>query len=159
MTRVVDLDDIAGLERAFHEIQHLMRIRESDPELRIDIERLLDGLCPSLTSQVRAELDEAIPAVVLEARWRDLIPNKFTLGSFPPGEGTAASSGSVRTEDSPHCLSGVVREMARFTDNLRLIAEGALKFADQLGIDEQEADEIVCTTLRAIYGGAPNGCG
>jgi hypothetical protein len=82
MTRLVNLDDIAGLEAAVAELERVHRIRQVEPELRENILRALDRaveigrLNEGNAEAIRAELDEVDPAVVLEAHWGDLIPDR-----------------------------------------------------------------------------------
>lgn len=67
MTRLVDLDDLAGLERAWAELERVHTIRQADPELREAIVRRCDGLHPDDAERVLAALDLAHPSAVLEA--------------------------------------------------------------------------------------------
>jgi hypothetical protein len=82
MSRLVNLDDVAGLEAAFAELERVHRIRQVEPELRADILRAIDRavevgrLSDDEAALFRAELDEVHPAVWLEEHWSDLVPDR-----------------------------------------------------------------------------------
>lgn len=82
MTRLVDLDDIAGLERAWAELQHLYAVRTADPELREAILARLDGLDAPLAEAIRMALDRFQPAVVLDGFVDWLTPDIKTVGFY-----------------------------------------------------------------------------
>ena len=65
--RLVDLDDPAGLERAWSELSRLRAIRAADPELREVILRRCERLTPDQAAPVLAALDEVHPQCVLSA--------------------------------------------------------------------------------------------
>ncbi len=79
--RLVDLDDLAGLERAWAELERVRSIRAVDPELREDILRRLDQIDPVTAAPVRAALDRMHPEMVLEAFFRTICPNRSTIGA------------------------------------------------------------------------------
>ena len=156
MSTTLDLANLSpdAILRLWEATRRVHAARASDPRLRADIlrrcQQLEDG---DLAATIRAELDETHPGVVLEAHWRELIPNRPALGAFPRHELIATGSPDQWIKDDPRRLTGVVHEMARFTENLKEIAQGALDLADRLGIDEQEADRIVCAAFRDSGGG------
>jgi hypothetical protein len=154
--RLVSLDDIAGLESAWHELRRAHEIKTADPELRRNIERavtiaLNDGrLTEDQATEISAELETTTPPVVLEAHWRELIPNRPTLGAFPRHEiGPAPDLGEWYRAD-PERLRRLVAEMGRFSTDLSKIAAVALDAADKFGIPEDVADRIISDALHAL---------
>lgn len=85
MTRLVDLDDLAGLERAWAELERVRTVRVADPELREAIERRLESLSSEEAAPVLAALDELHPEVVLESFFDVLageLLHKPTIGAL-----------------------------------------------------------------------------
>jgi hypothetical protein len=82
VTRLVDLDDVAGLERAWAELERLRYVRMADPDLRAGILRRLDHLDATVAEVIRTALDEWHPAVVLDAFCWDLVPEGPTIGVY-----------------------------------------------------------------------------
>lgn len=78
----VDLDDADDVLRVWAEANRILVHRAIDPELRGAISQRAGDLGAPLTSAIRAELDQATPAVVLEARWRELIYDRPAVGAF-----------------------------------------------------------------------------
>jgi len=78
----VDLNDIAGLERAWSELERVRAIRAIDPPLREAILRHVDRLEPAVAEPIRIALDQAHPEVVLAAYFTDIVPNRPTIGAF-----------------------------------------------------------------------------
>jgi hypothetical protein len=154
--RLVSLDDIAGLESVWHELQRAHAIQTADPELRRNIERavtiaLNDGrLTEDQATEISVELETTVPPVVLEAHWRELIPNRPAPGAFPRHEAGAAPDLGEWYRADPTRLCGLVAEMGRFSSDLKLIAASTLDAADKLGIPEDVADRIVSDALRAL---------
>lgn len=127
--------------------------READPELREAILRCCGALADrERAATIRAELDQAHPAIVLEANWRVLIGNRPALGSFtgafPRRDREVIPTANEWLKDDPRRLAGVVAEMRRFTSDLPKIVQSALDLADSAGIDEQLADRVICAALR-----------
>lgn len=77
---LVDLDDIAGLQRAWAELERVRAVRLVDPEYRAAIERLLPRLDPDDAEQVRSALDEFHPAAVADAFFEILAASVPTIG-------------------------------------------------------------------------------
>jgi hypothetical protein len=122
--------------------------RRIDPELRAAILRVAAKVAPDSIAQIEHELDEAIPAVVLEARQAELVENRPTLGAFPRRDTLSAPTADEWLREDPLRLRGVVFEACRFSDNDRQVAEGAVKLADSLGIDLRLAGDIIGAALR-----------
>ncbi len=72
--RLVDLNDIAGLERAWAELEAVRAVRAIDPELRANIERRLDRLDPDVAEPLRTDLDRIHPDAFLAAHFETLVP-------------------------------------------------------------------------------------
>lgn len=72
--RLVDLDDIAGLERAWCELERVRAIRALDPRLRENILRHVDRLPPDAAAPIRAALDQMHPDAVLAAYFDTIVP-------------------------------------------------------------------------------------
>jgi hypothetical protein len=68
----VDLDDAAGLEFAWMELERRRAIRRIDPELRAVILRRCERLTPDVAAPVRVALDEMHPELVLEVFFDNL---------------------------------------------------------------------------------------
>jgi hypothetical protein len=135
------------LAKLWLKVDELWRHRRIDPELRRDILRVAAKIAPALVGQLEDELDEAVPAAVLEAHWRELIPDRPTLGAIPgPGRLTAPSIEDWLRED-PRRLRGVVLEAARFCADDRRVVEGALSLAFELEINLSLAGDIVGQAL------------
>ena len=66
MTRLVDLDSIAGLECAWSELERRRELRDADPELREAIMRRCDYLSSDKAAPILVALDQVHPALVLE---------------------------------------------------------------------------------------------
>jgi hypothetical protein len=84
IVRLVDLDDLTGLERAWGELERLHALRAIDPELRANIERHLDQLDPADAAPIRAALDEIHPEAVLEVHFKTIVPNRPVIGALAP---------------------------------------------------------------------------
>jgi hypothetical protein len=76
----VDLDDTAGIERLWAELQHARAIRDADPPLRVAILRRCDGLSAEVAAPILTALDELHPEVVLEAYFTSIVPKMPTVG-------------------------------------------------------------------------------
>ncbi len=85
MTRLVDLDDVAGLERAWFELERVRAIRAIDPPLRENILRHVNRLAPDVAAPILAALDEVHPALVLAVHFETIVPNRPTIGAFRHG--------------------------------------------------------------------------
>ena len=82
----VDLDDAAGLELLWMELRRHRAIREADPELRHAILRRVDGMTDTVVpidsrDEILRALDRVHPAVVLEAFFTTLVPDRETIGA------------------------------------------------------------------------------
>jgi hypothetical protein len=124
-------------------VDELWRHRQLDPQLRRDILRVAEKVGPDLVAQLKLELDEAVPASVLEAHAHELIPDRPALGAFPSPDRLAAPSIEDWFRQDPRRLRGVVLEAARFCADDRLVVEGALSLAFKLEIDLSLAGDIV----------------
>jgi hypothetical protein len=153
----VDLDapDIAELESLWRELERRHAIRNADPKLRAAVIRrtnaaLADGrLDESGAAEIQAEIDKALPAVVLEAHFGELVSDCPALGAYARRSSPEAPTADERLREDPERrLSNVVQEMRCFGDELQRIIEAALDLADRLGIDELQADDIVAAALR-----------
>lgn len=153
------LSDLANLSpdqvlALWSKVEKAKATREADPELRAAILRRAEALDPSFAAQMRDQLDEAHPAVVLEAHFRDLIADMPALGSFagafPRRDRVVIPTPTEWLADDPRRLAGVVAEMGRFTEDRAKIVAGALALADTAGIDAELADRVVCAALRTL---------
>jgi hypothetical protein len=81
VTRLVDLDDAAGLELAWMELRRRHAIRDADPALRHAILRRCDRLDQAVAQPIRDALDELHPEVVLAAFLDVLAPDRPTIGA------------------------------------------------------------------------------
>ena len=74
MTRLVDLDDSVGLERAWAELERVHAVRAIDPDLYENIRRrceLLDD--PADAEPILRDLDQLHPALVAEIHFDTLV--------------------------------------------------------------------------------------
>jgi len=81
VTRLVDLDDAAGLELAWQALERRRAVCRIDPELRHAIEVRCARLTPDFAEPILRELSELHPAVVLDAHFHELVPNRPTIGA------------------------------------------------------------------------------
>jgi hypothetical protein len=70
---VIDLDDADSIARGWAEAERVLTIRDADPELRQDIERLLPLLDDATADEIRAVLDELEPMMVLRLFFAALV--------------------------------------------------------------------------------------
>jgi hypothetical protein len=80
--RWVNLDDAAGLELAWCELERRRAVRDADPELREAILRRCDALPSELAAPILVDLDELHPEVVLDAHFRTLVADRPTVGAL-----------------------------------------------------------------------------
>jgi hypothetical protein len=153
----VDLADLTADQvlELWSRVEQAEATREVDPELRASILKRCDQLGDrDLAAAIREELDVAHPAVVLEQHWRELIADRPTLGAFrgafPRRDRVVVPTADEWLREDPRRLGNIVAEVARFTVDLKAITVSVLELADRLGIDEQEADRIVCAALRNL---------
>jgi hypothetical protein len=131
------------LEALWAKVDELARHRKIQPELRRDLLRVAERVDPELAERLEDELDEAVPAAVLEAHWRELVPDRAALGAFPRRDCTEAPTALEWLLEDPLRLRNVTLEIARFTKDDRLVAESVLGLAEQLGIDPELAVDVV----------------
>jgi hypothetical protein len=77
--------DADSLLRLWERVDTIKTLRAADPELReamIQRAELLDRLA---ADQIKLELDTYLPAVVLAAHWRELVPDSPALGAYLTG--------------------------------------------------------------------------
>ncbi len=155
---------VEDLEAIVAAVGRLREHQAIDPNLRRDILRRTDEavLCGRITvaqaEQIRAELDEAVPAAVLEAHWKRLTPTRLltqpALGSyrraFPRRERVVDQTPSEWIAQDPERLRGVVAEAARFCNDWKRIVETATVVADSAGIPEELADPIIADAVRRL---------
>jgi len=82
---VLDLDNPDDVLRAWAEAARILEHRKIDPELREAIIRVAIGLDEQTCDEILAELDRAVPAVVLEANFAALVPNRPAIGACRGG--------------------------------------------------------------------------
>jgi hypothetical protein len=162
VSRIVDLDrlspqqldelGIADLERLWSAVERRAALRQADPELREAVlRRLAEAEAAGRVSKgraavVRAELDRLHPGVVLDAyRWQILDPHKRVLGAFPRAAGNIYDV--YRRE--PRRLIAYMQEIARFTRDEDRLLRAAADFAEQAGIPDQVAEDVLVEGLRA----------
>lgn len=162
MTRLVDLDDVAGLERAWRELEALREARAADPELRSACLRTLDAaeaagrIDSGRRSVLAAELERQHPEVWLDSHYLGVVPPRVTVGRIrrewghrPPD----ARDLLAELRDDPTRLRLVVAEASRFTSDWERVVEGVLELADRARIPAAVADAEVAGAVRALRGG------
>lgn len=152
MPRIVDLDDVHGLEQALDELARRRALGDADPPLRAALLRgcnRLDDRDARLASTIREELDAMHPHAVCAGRWRDLVEDRSSLGAFPRRDSLDAPTLEEWLQDDPRRLVRVVHEMLRFSHDLPRVTAAALELADRAGLDPELADKVVCAGLRA----------
>ena len=137
----------SAVERLWQEVVGIWQTRNVDPKLRAAVIHLAQEVDPALAEQIKHELDEAVPAAVLEAHWRELIPDKPALGAFPRQVTTEAPTLDEWLRVDPRRLRGIVLEACRFSRDERRVVEGVLELAHRLGIDLALASDIVTHAL------------
>jgi hypothetical protein len=131
------------VEALWAKMVELWRHRKIDPELRAAIIHIAERVCPELVDRLKHELDQFVPAVVLEAHQDELIEDKPTLGAFPCAGTMSAPSIEVWLIEDPRRLRQVTLEVARFCADDRQVAESVLELAHDLEIDLNLAAGIV----------------
>ena len=137
-----------ALEALWAKVEELARHRKIQPELRRDILRVVEQVAPDLVPQLKRELDEAVPAAVLEAHAHELIEDRATLGAFPRRDTIEALTAGEWLKEDPRRLRGVLFEACRFSKDDRAVVEGVLQLAENVGIDLRLAGDIVGAALR-----------
>ena len=136
------------LARLWEKVDALAKHRKIDPELRADILRVAGRIDPDLVGQLKRELDEAVPAAVLEAHASELIEDRLTLGAFPSPAKLEGASLEDWLRQDPRRLRGVVFEVAQFCADDRRVVESVLQLAENLEIDLRLAVDVVGYALR-----------
>jgi hypothetical protein len=131
------------LARLWEKVDALAKHRKFDPELRADILKVAGRIDPDLVEQLKRELDEAVPAVVLEAHAHELIEDRLTLGAFPTAGKLTAPSIEEWLRQDPRRLRGVLIEACRFCRDDRRVVESVLQLAKDVGIDLKLAGDVV----------------
>ena len=131
------------LERLWQTVSALAAHRKVDSGLRRDLLRVAAKVDPDLVPQLKRELDEFAPALVLEAHASELIPDRLTLGAFPTADKLAAPSIEAWLRAAPPRLRGVLGEASRFCNDDTLVVEGVLQLAKDAGIDLKLAGDVV----------------
>ena len=78
---VIDLDNVADIDRLWHELERAHELRTADPELRDNIEKAITAALDrgAITEEQATEIDlmleSCVPSRVLEAWRKELIPN------------------------------------------------------------------------------------
>lgn len=151
----IDLDSLNADQvlELWSRVEKAKATRDADPELRTAILKRCGQLNDrDLGATIRKELDEASPAVVLEAHFAELVPNRPALGAFrgawPRRARLDTPSADEWLKEDPRRLAGVVVEMRRFSSDLPKIVQSVLDLADSLSIEADLADRIVTGALR-----------
>jgi len=165
----IDLDepDASAVQCVVDELRRRDAPRKADPGVYRYVLRRLGDLVAERTvseqkaNEIRAELTWAHPRAVLNAHWRLLIKDHPALGSFsgafPCRAKPSAPTADEMLRQDPSRLAAVVTEMARFTSDLRAVAQGAIELADSAGIDEALADRIIVAAVRKLREGKARG--
>jgi hypothetical protein len=148
------------VDGAWADIQHRLAARAADPALyslllRRTDEALAGGcLSEAQAGQVRRELDELHPALVLSQYWRELIPadllSRPALGhyqrAFPRKE---LDIGEAYRQD-PRRLVGFMTELARFTGDEGRILQATADFAERVGVPDAAAEAAMVEGLTQL---------
>jgi hypothetical protein len=135
------------LAQLWLKVDALAKHRKVDPELRGAILNMAAKIDPSLVAQTERELDEAVPAAVLEAHQAELVEDRPALGAFPRRDTLNTPTADEWLREDPRRLRGVALEAGRFCCDNRSVAQGVLQLAENLGIDLQLAGDIVAQAL------------
>lgn len=174
--RVLDLNDLSpaaldglGLSELEAIVAVVQRLREHqaiDPELRATILRRIDEavaigrITEAQGDAIRAELDEAVPAAVLNAHWREITPglDRPTIGAFPRRERQAPDIAQWYRDD-PRRLLAHMREVSRFTQDEDRILEAVAAFAERVGIPDDVAEDVLVEGLAQLRAERRKGSG
>jgi hypothetical protein len=150
----VDLDDPSDVDRVWHVVAERHRARHADPELRASIVRRLAELAgritPAAAAEIRAALDELLPAVVLDAHRDVLIDNRPALGAFPRARFRPSRSSEDWLREDPRRLAGLLQEALRFGHDVRRTVESVVDLAERLGIAEDVYLPILREAARQV---------
>ena len=154
-------DDVVAL---WERVQRVKRSR-TDPEGqalgRVIIGRALAArrIDPETAQSARAELEEYGLSVLLAGRWRELTPaavlNRPTVGyyrsAFPRRRNPRQAPDIDQWyRDDPRRLIAYMGEVARFTTDEERVLRVAADFAEQLGIPDPVAEEVLADGLRSV---------
>jgi hypothetical protein len=152
----VNLDDPADVERVWAELERAHAARRTDPELRQAIlchvdEALADGrLTDKEASQIRRQLDEQHPGVVLESWWRKIVKDRPALGVFRRRIRETWPSTKRWIADDPRRLIDVMGEMGRFSRDEVRILDASGELADRAQIPDDEAQDVAVEGLKRL---------
>jgi len=157
MARLVDLDDIPGLEQAVAELRRVQDARDKDPAyLATVIKRTAEALDAGRITQteadsIRRDLDLMHPGIVADAWVKKLMPNRKALGAFPRRERPIDRTPVVTyVAENPRRLIPVVREMARFGHDETTTLQAAADLASAAGIPDEIAEPILIEGLTQV---------
>lgn len=140
MTRMVDLDDLTGLERAWGELERVRAIRALDPELRRNIERHLVLLDPDEAAPIRAALDTTHPEVVLAHFFTTILGGGHIGGSIPA---KPSRPQAPRRPGTPTSYTKVFHDMVEAGWPHEVAAEAVLGIALEDGLASGEVTQLL----------------
>jgi hypothetical protein len=147
VTRLVDLDDLAGLQAAWVELERVRAIRAVDPELRATILRRLDHIDPADAEPIRAALDELHPEVVLAVHFKTITAS---LRRKAPAGGEAVGRQQPplpRSPSNPVVYTKVLRDMVEVGWPEEVAAKAVANMATRDGLDADVVVELVTEVL------------
>lgn len=169
MARTLDLDRLSqadvnalSVEVITRLVSALERLPGDHPEQRAAVRRrIAEGVaCGRLSDDdaaaLRDRLDRMNVGAFLAGHLEDVVGvdvlNGPTIGyyrrAFPRRETPTGPGPLEWLAADPRRLSGVVREMSRFTTDWKAIAGAVAELADGAGIVEEVADEIIASAIR-----------
>ena len=154
MTRMVDLDDIPGLEQAVAELRRARDARDKDPAYRATVLKRTAGaldagrITQTEADSIRRDLDLMHPGLVAEAWVKKLMPNRKALGAFPRHERPIDRTPVVTyVAENPRRLLPILLEMARFGHDETKTLQAAADLATAAGIPDDVAEPILLEGL------------
>jgi hypothetical protein len=157
MTRMVDLDDIPGLEQAVAELRRVQDARDKDPAYRKTVlNRTAEALDAGRITQteadsIRRDLDLMHPGIVADAWVKKLMPNRRVLGAFPRRERPIDRTPVVTyVAENPRRLIPILREMARFGHDETTSLQAAADLAAAAGVPDDVAEPILLEGLTQV---------
>jgi hypothetical protein len=159
----INLDNADDVARAWSEVERVLAVRATDPELRVALASATDRalaaerIDEATADRIRDEMDEMSPAAVLEAHASELIEDR-ALGevSSPPTRPVilVADELRARLRQDPGNLRHVVAFARGITTDTRRLVELSLAVSDAAGIDRDVAEKIILVELREPSRGA-----
>jgi len=159
VSRVLDLDRLSPAD-----LRHLASLREDAQREQADALREHAGTDVRALLQLEAlgEMAPSLVSYIIQTDYKRLIENRPTIGA----PDAAATMRGVRARrlampdplevermkdrEDPERLVRIVREIARFTDDVDLVIDAAVEHAEKCGISEAAFGPVIARAAREL---------